>query len=152
MRTWLLLLLSFSIELSAQIPKLTFEYISNREGLPSNDVCWATEDDKGFLWIGTRRCLARYDGYAFKQFGFTKTHSVVADSNLIYFTEESFQLKVLDINNLSYRPLIGEKDGGGYTVFLDTKGRVWLSDRDGIICYHPKTGKHKKYPLKSTTF
>lgn len=40
-----------------------FQNISIKDGLPSNYVFGATEDSNGFLWIGTDKGLAKYDGF-----------------------------------------------------------------------------------------
>lgn len=40
-----------------------FQSITTKDGLPSNYVFGATEDSDGFLWIGTDKGLAKYDGF-----------------------------------------------------------------------------------------
>lgn len=47
---------------SAQ-PLSLFQSITTKEGLPSNYVFCASEDSEGFLWIGTDKGLAKYDGF-----------------------------------------------------------------------------------------
>ena len=135
-----------------QPPSLNFEWISNRDGLPSNDIRYAAEDQDGFLWLATRRCLTRYDGYAFKNIGFTTTFSVAADKASILFTEPSRQLRAIDVKTFQVKDLVGEKEGGGNCVFVDSAGNYWFSDRDGINRYHPPTGTNRFYPLKQTSF
>ena len=52
----------------SQVPVITFEVITSKEGLPSNTVLSATRDQSGFMWFGTRLCPVRYDGTGFKSF------------------------------------------------------------------------------------
>ena len=41
-------------------------YISEEDGLPTSSITSMAEDSFGFMWIGTTRGLARYDGSQFK--------------------------------------------------------------------------------------
>jgi ligand-binding sensor domain-containing protein/signal transduction histidine kinase len=43
-----------------------FEHIGTEQGLPHPVATALAEDGDGFLWVGTRRGLARWDGYRFK--------------------------------------------------------------------------------------
>lgn len=61
----LLYILLLSRIICAQMPVLTLEHLTTKEGLPSNDIWCLNKDRKGFLWIGTGRNLCRYDGYSF---------------------------------------------------------------------------------------
>jgi len=54
--------------LQAQESNLVFEHLTMNDGLSQNVVNAITQDDKGFLWIGTNEGLNRYDGYEFTVF------------------------------------------------------------------------------------
>ncbi|MGB1293850.1 MAG: histidine kinase [Flavobacteriales bacterium] len=41
---------------------------TTKDGLPSNEVYCVFQDSKGFIWVGTDRGVARFDGYEFKVF------------------------------------------------------------------------------------
>ena len=43
-----------------------FKTLTVKEGLPSNYVFDASEDENGFLWIGTDKGLAKYDGFTWQ--------------------------------------------------------------------------------------
>ncbi len=47
-------------------PKPRFEHLTNRDGLSQNTVFAIEQDRQGFLWLGTKVGLNRYDGYDFK--------------------------------------------------------------------------------------
>ena len=51
--------------LRAQSPERRFEHLTVEDGLPENSVVSMVEDRQGFLWLGTRNGLVRYDGYDF---------------------------------------------------------------------------------------
>ncbi len=50
---------------SSQIQPLEFEHISVERGLSHSAVNAIIQDSKGFLWVGTRNGLNRYNGYSF---------------------------------------------------------------------------------------
>lgn len=52
-----------ALALSAESPRLRFRTLSPRDGLPQSIVTALLRDRDGFLWIGTRNGLCRYDGY-----------------------------------------------------------------------------------------
>lgn len=43
-----------------------FKHYQTRDGLPHNSVRSIVQDHRGFIWIGTRGGLCRFDGYNFK--------------------------------------------------------------------------------------
>lgn len=45
-----------------------FQSITKKEGLPSNYVLSVSEDENGFLWLGTDKGLAQYDGFRWQTF------------------------------------------------------------------------------------
>ena len=42
-----------------------FEHLRTTDGLPSNTIYCSLQDSKGFMWIGTRDGLCRFDGRSF---------------------------------------------------------------------------------------
>jgi ligand-binding sensor domain-containing protein/DNA-binding CsgD family transcriptional regulator len=49
----------------SQQKELTFEPLTIREGLSHNTVYCLAQDSAGFIWMGTRNGLCRYDGFKF---------------------------------------------------------------------------------------
>jgi ligand-binding sensor domain-containing protein len=113
----------FFITLSEGIPAqsfpiLSFENITNKDGLSSNYCTSVTEDAQGFIWVGTANGLNRYDGYRFKHY----FHSA-SDTNSL-------------LNNAVQR------------LFSDTHGRLWISTEDGVSCFLPNENKFINYNSK----
>lgn len=50
----------------AQLADITFQHLSQEQGLPNAIATAVAEDGQGFLWVGTLGGLARWDGYRFK--------------------------------------------------------------------------------------
>ena len=61
------LLTLFADTLPLQAGHYYYKQISLKEGLPSTVRCILT-DEQGFVWIGTRAGLARYDGHELKKY------------------------------------------------------------------------------------
>lgn len=49
--------------------QFSLEYVNTNftteDGLPSNEIYCVFQDSKGFIWVGTDKGVARYDGYSF---------------------------------------------------------------------------------------
>ena len=52
--------------LLAKRVEMKFQHITAEQGLSQNSVMCIAQDHQGFLWLGTRDGLNRYDGYNFK--------------------------------------------------------------------------------------
>jgi len=119
MQSWIkyLLLLPFllnSILNFGQNQKLLKQFLTVEEGLSHNEVTSIVQDNDGFIWIGTRGGLNRYDGYKFKVF-----NQVPGDSN--------------SLANPSIESL-----------FVDSKGNIWIGTKSGGISkFNPVLGTFK---------
>ncbi|MBB3836077.1 ligand-binding sensor domain-containing protein [Runella defluvii] len=146
--------------LEAQIPELTFESITTKEGLPSNDVWSITKDPDGFLWLGTARSICRYDGYRFltfkdAQIGYAS--GVSADSKgTIYASIDSKGFCKIERRSLTVKTLLennyADKDTKNdlhEKAFVDTRNHVWLCDYTHVKRYDPATGKLHFYRIST---
>lgn len=88
------------------------QFLTVENGLSHNEVTAIVQDNDGFIWIGTRGGLNRYDGYEFK----------------VYNQETENE-------NSLVNPSV-------QTLFIDSKGNLWIGTMSGGISkYNPKTGK-----------
>ncbi|GAA4455784.1 hybrid sensor histidine kinase/response regulator transcription factor [Nibrella saemangeumensis] len=60
--SFLLVYLSFWLTAVGQQPRVYFEQLTTADGLPDNSVNVILQDHLGFMWLGTRNGLVRYDG------------------------------------------------------------------------------------------
>ena len=142
----------------AQVPELTFESITTKEGIPSNDVWSITKDPKGFLWLGTARSVCRYDGYRFLTFkdikiGYASGVSSDSQGN-IYASVDSKGLCKIDHQSLQVSTLLdndySDKDPKNdlhEKAFVDSKNHVWLCDYTHVKRYDPSTRKLHYYRI-----
>jgi ligand-binding sensor domain-containing protein len=100
----LILCACFAVSESAysQFRNYSFQQFTEQQGLPQDFVYSLTQDSRGFLWIGTGKGLARYDGYEMK-------HYSVEDSLSADFITADFRT--------SSGNLIFGHNQGGITLF-----------------------------------
>ena len=58
-------LLAFSVVRGQQYPGYLFRHIGQADGLLTSGITSITQDERGFIWIGTLNGLQRYDGTRF---------------------------------------------------------------------------------------
>lgn len=97
-----------------------FERITVNEGLAQSDVKCMVQDTFGFLWIGTRDGLNKYDGLEFSRFGRKKN-----DSTSLQFNQ------ILDLQ-------------------IDQSGNIWIGSIGGISIYNYRTDNfHNFFPTNA---
>ena len=104
-------LLCVNATVYSQLP-LTYETISATQGLSQGMVYDILQDREGFIWVGTKDGLNRYDGYNFK-----------------VFTNDPSNAKSLSSNSIN-------------KLFEDSKGRIWVgTENEGLNIYDKKKGE-----------
>lgn len=142
-----------------QLPSITFEVITSKEGLPSNTVLCATRDRLGFMWFGTRQCPVRYDGVTFKSFATYTTNFVTgmqADKeNNIWLSSDRSSISKIESKKMRMVPVpIKQKPGVSSTgyFYIDSYGQGWFSDHYGVNRLDLVTHKQKHYSFRQTNF
>ncbi|MEO6039889.1 MAG: two-component regulator propeller domain-containing protein, partial [Saprospiraceae bacterium] len=110
--SWLLLVCRLS--LPAQSP--AYVHYGVAEGLPSNKVYCALQDYRGFIWFGTDKGLAHFDGTRFQVFG---VKDGLPDPEVLNLFEDSHHR--IWISSFSQRPC----------YMLD--GRVFTATNDSLL-------------------
>ncbi|MFN3872461.1 MAG: two-component regulator propeller domain-containing protein [Ignavibacterium sp.] len=116
----LLIFFLFQTSVISQYAQPRFEHYSVNDGLSSNQISSIIQDSKGFLWVGTKRGLNKYEGYTFKQFN--------------YIPDE--------INSLT--------DNEVNFVFQDSKGLIWIATQDGLNSFNSVTEKINRFSLNDS--
>lgn len=103
-------LLSFS-----QNQSIKFEHFGTSEGLSQINVNCIIQDSRGFMWIGSRNGLNRYDGYKFIPYRFDSQNKNSLSNNLI-------------------TDLVEGRDGN-----------IWIATQGGLNMYQRNTGNFIRY-------
>ena len=82
-------LLCYATSLQAQSYTADVQKLSVEDGLSSRFVTSIHKDSRGFMWIGTRYGLNRYDGYKFKLY--TKENSALTTNHIGQIYEDAQQ-------------------------------------------------------------
>jgi len=109
------LLLLVAVAGFSQNQSLKFEHLGTAEGLSQINVLCVIQDSRGFMWIGTRDGLNRYDGYKFKIYN----HSF-QDNNTI--------------SNNQISDIVEDKDGN-----------IWVATLSGLNKLERKTDRFVRY-------
>jgi len=121
------LFLLFCIILSCGIPfafgghDYRFVHITSKEGLPHQQVEAMAFDNEGFLWIGTRNGLARYDGYSIRT----------------YYNDPS------DSTSLCHNFV--------KALCFDSQNRLWVGTSKGICRFREDSEDFKVYDTAAVT-
>jgi len=132
-------LLLFALE-NAVGQQLITRRLSTAEGLPSSEVYSVMQDSRGYIWFGTDKGLARYDGTNFKVFStedglpsntIFKVFEDI-DSNL-WFSTMSDSLVFMNRNTFKpfrYNIVSGTRQSSNilpYIIGVDEQGKHWMN-------------------------
>ena len=112
-----------------------FDHLKTTDGLPSNTIFCSHQDRAGFIWIGTRDGLCRYDGHSFQRISeITPVHKM--NSTTFAITEDtSGKIWFSSSTGVGYYDPYTDKAGslsisGGKTIMqmlADSRGNVWFA-------------------------
>ena len=127
---------------------LSFDYFSQPDGLPNNQIQCIFQDKKGWIWLGTSQGLSRFDGYRFVNFEHNSEDTtslsgslvrvIFEDSkgNLLIGTENG-GLNVFNrekehfLHNYKNHPEFKSKEVSVNTITEDSKGNLYIgTDRN----------------------
>ena len=93
----------------------TFKHLNTSRGLPNQQVESVVQDQNGYIWIGTRNGLAKYDGYDIEVYYHNEGHENTLIHNFIH------------------------------ALFIDSKQRLWITTENGVGQYNLRTDKFRNY-------
>ena len=140
-----------------QSQQLRFEQIGTKEGLSDLNVMCIMQDSRGFIWIGTRYGLNRYDGHQFKTFYSDPSDSNSLSNNYVRcITEDAkgniwvatagggfnkFNRKSNQFRQYTHQPnnLNSVSGNNVYNITVEKTGKLWIATTDGINLFNPET-------------
>lgn len=143
---------------SAQYYNLTFKNHSSYSGLTQGEVETIFEDSRGFIWVGSRFGLTRYDGREFRNFYHHVDDSSSLGDNIITAIDEDSQgnlwMALYNTGFCKMNPMNSKFENffpGGpgtlisekvETLIIDRLDRVWLGTEKGISIFDPRKGTY----------
>lgn len=153
---FLCLLSTFSVW--AGHPKYSFYYSQKlNEGISQLSVMTICQDTRGYLWLGTRNGLNRYNGTGYTVFRHHPGDSLsLADNEINDICEDRENylwiatsrglsrmcLRTEHIRN--YFVPDGLPNAGILSLLTDTSGRVWIGTRGGLCRYLPEQDRFER--------
>jgi ligand-binding sensor domain-containing protein len=139
-----------------------FDKLTEENGLSDNRITCFLKDKTGFLWIGTKNGLNRYDGNLFKAFRPTRTNSISSEEINDIAQDSSGKLWVATMIGLNmYDPLTNrwetlmpvnsqtKNDLPNYLIwdlYVDEQNLIWIvSDVWELSVYDPVLKKFTYY-------
>lgn len=120
-----------------------------KDGLPDDGLHCLLQDHLGFLWIGTRSGLVKYDGYTFKVYDVESDNKV--SSNIINLLEDTdgdlwigtrFGLAILLRDQNKFIFYLHDKNNPKSishnwirTIFQDQEENIWIGTKGGGLNY-----------------
>lgn len=129
---------------------IQFKHLSLKEGFSQSPVFSITQSDNGFIWIGSRDGLFRFDGYEFKNYKNDKlmNHSII-HSNIKAIHEDSNENLWIGTSNGLFlfdqkQELFSRIDIGSSTIVFgllsgENDEVLWIATNRGLMCVNPVT-------------
>ena len=111
-----------------------FDHVTTTDGLQSNTIYCTLQDKNGFIWVGTRDGLSRYDGNSFRKMrdiakgegigGNVFAIGEDADGKIWFSTPRGIHVYDPNTDHIKSLGMLGDKSC--FTIQSDSKGRVWV--------------------------
>ena len=157
---------SFSIALPAvcQVRNLKFEHKGIEDGLSHSNVICILQDSRGFMWLGTRNGLNKYDGYTFTIYknNIEDANSLSNDRIADLLEDEDGNIWIatidggLDMFDWKHEKFIHYRHNPDdlyslplnnlHSITADYEGNLWIGTAGGGLCMlDRKTDKFARY-------
>ena len=152
-------LLSFSFfslgVFSQDISNFHFRKYQVNDGLSHNSVNCIIQDSKGFLWIGTKDGLNKFDGMEFtvyryseedeKSIGNNYIRSITESEDNLFYVGTDDGLYIMNLVDETFEKLetkmniVDKMITSIHSVTLDKNGLLWIAtNKEGVFLYNPK--------------
>lgn len=126
----------------AQNNNLSFYALTLENGLSQRSVTAITQDKQGYIWLGTRQGLNRYDGHRFKVYfsGSDAKNTIAANEIACLLTDSNGVLWVGTTNGLNRYDELTDSfikiEALGnlviQNIYQDSEKRLWISTQHGL--------------------
>lgn len=162
----LFFLLAFVVSYSifAQSPDVKFRHLTVEQGLSSNQIKCLHTDKEGFIWVGTRYGLNRFDGNKFKIYKNLAEDSTSIPDNFIWHIHEATDgklwfgtgngLGILDKKTNHFTNYFHQEnnpnsliDNDVREIVEDKNGVFWIGTTKGLHRFDSQTGTFTRFQM-----
>ncbi|WP_170067614.1 hybrid sensor histidine kinase/response regulator transcription factor [Neolewinella xylanilytica] len=131
-----------------------FKHYEVTDGLSHNTIHCATQDDRGFMWFGTKNGLNRFDGYEFKRYQSDSTVSGSLGSNFIeclgfadgrLWVGTDNGLYTRNSRSVSFKLVAVTADEPILDLVATPSGELWVVAARGLRRIDPATGRELRH-------
>ncbi len=128
--------------------RVQFRNYTVNNGLPSNTVWNIIQDDQGFIWLGTKNGLTKFDGIHFKNYqisgqGLSFIHSISRVDENIYWIGTENGLFSLDMTTEQFTPVSGVSKDIVFSILVDNNKNKWVAtSRNGVYFFNNNSVKN----------
>ncbi len=134
-----------------------FKHYQVDEGLLHNNVNCISQDRMGFIWLGTRGGLNRFDGYTFKSYvidrsktGTNYIRSIREDKNGILWIGTASGIYKFTPDVETFEQVVAFPAANIRDIRIDSRNHLWVIARGTLYEYIPRTAKLVDYKLAAT--
>jgi len=158
-----LALLLFGANSSARAQSIQFRQLTPNDGLSSSLVESIIQDSRGFLWLGTKKGVNRYDGYGFAVYRHrTDDSTSLIDNEASTLYEDSRQtiwvgtpvgLSRYDRDRDAFQSYaVVPGDTVAVSAIVEANGTLWLGTPRGLYTFDRASGTATPYSPALTGF
>ncbi|MFC2098605.1 two-component regulator propeller domain-containing protein [Bacteroidota bacterium] len=151
-----------TISINSQSTDPNGQLFSTTSGLSQHAVTAIMQDSLGFLWIGTREGLNKYDGYLFQQFRYQPDTISLSSSSIrclaegrdgVVWVGTDFGLNKLDrLRGYLWTHYLPEQDDSAsdriiHAILVDKQGKIWMRTEKKLVVLNPENEKFNSYDL-----
>jgi len=156
------LFLTFSVSGLAKNGSLRFQKLNTADGLNSNVVYVLFQDSNGFIWMGTKEGINRYDGYSIRSFplptAFYKNvatqriNSICEDQNgHIWFGTPNGIIQMDAFTGKMAHYILPYETNASQSqhvnaIAVSTKNQIWVGTQNGLFLFSQENKAFKRYP------
>ncbi|MBK3519251.1 hybrid sensor histidine kinase/response regulator transcription factor [Carboxylicivirga marina] len=145
--TLFVLLMSLVHSVTANdITNARFVHLKQTDGLIQNSVTAITQDQFGFIWIGTPNGLYKYDGYRFEDFKHSEgdTSSITSNSIRTIYEDSDGKiwigtekgLSIFDYATHSFSTPKNLRSNSVFSIIEGPKNIFWVGTKNGLYLYN----------------
>ncbi len=138
---------------------------TSQDGLPSDLITCANEDQDGFMWFGSSNGICKFDGFSFDNYSFLDPENspggnfitaIEIDQNndlwvgtqndgLFHLSRKENIWEHFATSKSAYHQMRGNEI---FFIHADQNGTIWYgSDKSGLGCINPKAQSHENFDL-----